>query len=121
MYAVSVPDVEHVSDGREGQMARATQEDFYSKVAGLLPSPQLLFLNYGYADVASESCSWIAPTDRYYKHHLNLVKHVMSGVNLTGRTVLEVGSGRGGNCYYLSRYTRAKKVFGIDRCEAHLR
>src|SRR5262249_28655993 len=67
------------------------------------------------------NCTWIAPADLRYKYHLNLVKHVMTGVELTGRTVLEVGSGRGGNCYYLSRYTRTKRVYGLDRCEGNVR
>jgi O-methyltransferase len=106
---------------QEKQMQGATERDFYEEVAERLPSPKLIFLNYGYADAASEPSRWIAPKDRRHKHHLSLVKRVMSGVELAGRTVLEVGSGRGGNCYYLSRYTQAKKVYGIDLCEANVR
>jgi len=102
-------------------MSGATERDFYDKVAEKLPSPQFIFLNYGYAEPSSESSLWIAPADQRHQYHLNLVKHVMAGVELTGRTVLEVGSGRGGNCYYFSRYTPAKKIYGIDRCEANVR
>ena len=102
-------------------MPRAIERDLYAEVAKRLPSPRLIFLNYGYADAASESHRWIAPADQCYKHHLNLVHRVMSGVELAGQTVLEVGSGRGGNCYYLSRYTQAKMVCGVDLCEANVR
>ena len=102
-------------------MPGTNERDFYDEVAERLPSPQFIFLNYGYAETSSESCRWIAPSDQSQKYHLNLVKHVMSGVELTGQTVLEVGSGRGGNCYYLSRYTQAKRICGIDRCEANVR
>ena len=101
-------------------MAGGTERDFYDKVAERLRSPELIFLNYGYAEASRESCLWIAPSDRGHKYHLNLVNHVMSGVELAGQTVLEVGSGRGGNCYYLSRYTRAGRIVGIDRCEANV-
>jgi ubiquinone/menaquinone biosynthesis C-methylase UbiE len=102
-------------------MPGATERDFYDEVAERLPSPELIFLNYGYAEVPSEPCLWIAPADQRHRYHLNLVKHVMSGVELAGQTVLEVGSGRGGNCHYLSRYTQAKGIYGVDLCEANVR
>jgi ubiquinone/menaquinone biosynthesis C-methylase UbiE len=97
-------------------MPGATDRDFYNEVAERLPSPQLIFLNYGYAEASSEPCLWITPADQRHKCHLNLVKHVMSDVELAGLTVLEVGSGRGGNCHYLSRYTQAQAIYGVDRC-----
>jgi O-methyltransferase len=102
-------------------MPGAAERDFYNEVAQWLPSPQLIFLNYGYVEASSEPSLWITPADQRHKYHLNLVKHVMSGVELTGQTVLEVGSGRGGNCHYLSRYTQANAIYGIDLCEANVR
>ncbi len=105
----------------EERMAITADREFYDEVAERLPSPKLIFLNYGYADAPTESCQWIAPVDACHRTHLCLVKHVMAGVDLAGKTVLEVGSGRGGNCHYLSRYTQAKKVYGIDLCEGHVR
>jgi len=95
--------------------------DFYQEVAARLPCPELIFLNYGYEDAVREPCDWILPVDQRYRPHLSLVKHVMSGVDMAGRTVLEIGSGRGGNCYYLSRYTQAKSICGVDLCEANVR
>lgn len=106
---------------KEERMLGTSEQDFYEEVAERLPSPQLIFLNYGYAEASSEPCQWITRSDQSHKYHLNLVKHVMSGMELAEQTVLEVGSGRGGNCYYLSRYTRAERIFGIDRCEANVR
>jgi O-methyltransferase len=79
-------------------MPITTEREFYDEVAERLPSPKLIFLNYGYADAPTESCQWIVPADACHKPHLCLVKHVMAGVDLAGKTVLEVGSGRGGNC-----------------------
>jgi O-methyltransferase len=102
-------------------MPGGSERDFYDEVADRLPCPQLIFLNYGYSDASSERCRWITATDLRHKCHLNLVKHVMSGVELTEQTVLEVGSGRGGNCHYLSRYTPAKAIYGVDRSEANVR
>ena len=109
------------NDSRKERMPGTITRGFYDEVAKQLPSGQLLFLNYGCAESLSKEGPWIAPSDQRYRYHLNLVKHVLSGVELTGQTVLEVGSGRGGNCYYLSRYTRAERIYGIDRCEANVK
>jgi O-methyltransferase len=102
-------------------MPSTAERDFYDEVAERLPSPELIFLNYGYAEASSEPCLWITQADQRHKCHLSLVKHVTSDVKLAGLTVLEIGSGRGGNCYYLSRYTEAKAIYGVDRCEANVR
>jgi len=64
-------------------MPGATERDFYDEVAEQLPSPQFIFLNYGYAEPCSESSLWIALEDQRHQYHLNLVKHVMAGVELT--------------------------------------
>ncbi len=101
--------------------AEVIDRNFYDEVAERLPGSELIFLNYGYSEVGCEPAKWIAPADYRHKHHLSLVRHVLSGVELAGMTVLEVGSGRGGNCYYVSRYTPAKRVIGIDLCEANVR
>jgi len=107
------------ADGR-GRMPEATESDFYQEVAESLPNPEFIFLNYGYAHASTGASDWIDPRDHCYKLHLNLVHHLLSGVALAGRRVLEVGSGRGGNCYFLSRYTKANQIYGIDLCEANV-
>ena len=37
-----------------------------------------------------------------------------------GMTILEVGSGRGGGVYYMSKYLNAKKVVGVDYSRAQI-
>lgn len=94
---------------------------FYELLAEQFPQPEFLFLNYGYAEAGRRRRSRIARGDAPYRHHLSLVRRVLRAVRLAGRDVLEIGSGRGGNCYYLRRYTRARRVVGLDVCEANLR
>lgn len=91
---------------------------FYELLAGEFPQPEFLFMNYGYAGSRGVR---LAPEDAPYRHHLSLVRRVLQRVRLAGRDVLEIGCGRGGNCYYLRRYTRARRVVGLDLCEANLR
>ena len=91
----------------------------YESVAESIPQPELLFLNYGFWQPGLDD-SWIAPPDARYRHHLHLVRHVLAGAELRGKIVLEIGCGRGGNCYYLSRYSEAARVVGIDVCAPNL-
>jgi O-methyltransferase len=93
----------------------------YEEVAAQLPDARLLFLNYGLVESDPARESWIEACDRPWRLHLNLVRRVLAGVELGGRTVLEVGAGRGGNCLYLARYTQAAHIWGMDRCESSVR
>jgi len=91
----------------------------YESVAESIPQPELLFFNYGFWEPGLDD-SWMVPADSRYRHHLNLVRHVLADVDLNGKSVLEIGCGRGGNCYYLSQYSGAARIFGVDLCPANL-
>jgi len=90
-------------------------KELYRSLAEELSDPGLLFLNYGFA-VAGNAESWVRASDARYRYHLSLVRHVLQDVDLRNKTVLEVGCGRGGNCYYLAHYTQAGQVVGLDYC-----
>ncbi len=91
----------------------------YESVAETIPQPDLLFFNYGFWQPGLND-SWILPAHLRFRHHLNLVRHVLTGVDLGGKMVLEIGCGRGGNCCYLSRYTQAAQIVGVDVCAPNL-
>ena len=91
----------------------------YEAVAENIPQPELLFLNYGFWQPGLDD-SWMVPADARYRRHLNLVRHVLAGTDLRGKSVLEIGCGRGGNCYYLARYSEAARIVGIDVCATNL-
>jgi SAM-dependent methyltransferase len=90
-------------------------KELYQSLAEKLADPGLLFLNYGFA-AAGDTESWVHVSDARYRCHLSLVRHVLQDVDLRSKTVLEVGCGRGGNCYYLARYTQAGQIVGLDCC-----
>jgi len=91
----------------------------YESVAEAIPQPDLLFFNYGFWQPDLDD-SWILPAHARYRHHLNLVKHLLAGVDLGGKAVLEIGCGRGGNLCYLSRYSAATRIVGVDVCAPNL-
>ncbi len=92
---------------------------FFEALAWQLPRAELRFLNYGFAPPDGDD-SWIDVQDRCDKYHLALIRHLTAGADLRGKTVLEVGCGRGGNCYFLARYCGAREVIALDLCESNL-
>ena len=93
--------------------------EIYESVAENIPQPELLFLNYGFWQPGLDE-AWIAPSDARYRHHLQLVRHVLAGTDLCGKAALEIGCGRGGNCFYLAHYSPAARVVGVDLCAPNL-
>ena len=52
--------------------------------------------------------------DEVDRYPIHLYHHVASQVDLDGKKVLEVGSGRGGGASYIARYLSPNHVTGID-------
>jgi O-methyltransferase len=64
--------------------------------------------------------SWIRPEDMEWKYQVNMARHNIRGIDLTGKRFLDTGSGRGGNCWYVKRYHTASQVVGLDQSEAQV-
>jgi O-methyltransferase len=92
----------------------------YEDISRALPGDSLLFLNYGFVDGLGQNYAWIRAGDEEHKYHLALVRRVLTGVPLAGKSVLEIGCGRGGNLYYIARYTQASRVCGLDRSPGNI-
>ena len=74
--------------------------------------PDIQFMNYGFA---SEDLNLnLKEEDKYNRYPINLYHHVANQVNLDGKKILEIGSGRGGGASYISRYLNPKEVIGLD-------
>ncbi|HSM07362.1 MAG TPA: class I SAM-dependent methyltransferase [Longimicrobiales bacterium] len=78
--------------------------------------PALRFLNYGFWESGDGDGTWLDPPDRPDRLHFNLIRRLTEAADLRGKVILEVSSGRGGNCHYLVRYAGARRVVGVDRC-----
>lgn len=72
------------------------------------------FMNYGYADLNSEERLELKKNDEKNRYCIQLYNHVVKEINLKGKNVLEVGSGRGGGADYISRYYKPLKYTGVD-------
>ena len=54
-----------------------------------------------------------------YREHVNryciqLYHHVVAAIDLSGKDVVEVGSGRGGGAFHITRYLKPRSMVGID-------
>ena len=102
-------------------MAGSIQNEMYLNFAAMLPSRDYVFMNHGFSDPAgNDDFSSLEPIDLPQKYSVNLLRHILKGLPLAGKRVLEVGSGRGGNCAYLARQGVIEEATGVDFCSANV-
>lgn len=72
-------------------------------------------MNYGYAEPGSTTNAFdLQPDDEAERYPIALYHHVATLAPVSGRDVLEVGSGRGGGASYVARYLKPRRMVGID-------
>ncbi|PRQ06496.1 class I SAM-dependent methyltransferase [Enhygromyxa salina] len=77
------------------------------------------FLNYGYLDDALEREPLDLPPDfELARYSINLYRALLAEVEVAGKRVLEVGSGRGGGSRYIAEFLDAEHVTGLDLAPA---
>jgi ubiquinone/menaquinone biosynthesis C-methylase UbiE len=77
---------------------------------------ELLFMNYGYDD-GSRGLT-LQPADEVSRYGIQLYAATLQGLEVAGKDVLEVGSGRGGGGSYLARYRAPASYTGVDLSKA---
>jgi SAM-dependent methyltransferase len=94
---------------------RALVKLWYETLVVLDRDREIAFMNYGYSGLgptANEmSLSDQEQVDRYC---IQLYQQVAGAIDLSGKDVVEVGSGRGGGASYVSRYLQPRSMVGID-------
>ncbi|MCF8051379.1 MAG: class I SAM-dependent methyltransferase [Desulfobacterales bacterium] len=83
--------------------------DLLSKASA---DPDWTFMNYGYAAGAGMPAP--SPSDEPNRCGIQLYRHLAGKVDLTGKRVLEIGSGRGGGADYINRCLNPAAVIGLD-------
>jgi len=93
---------------------RLLWRSWYEFLAGRYRDRQWTFMNYGHRPPHGTAPLALAPEDEPDRSCIQLYHLVASAVELTGREVLEVGSGRGGGASFVARYLRPSRVVGVD-------
>ncbi len=86
------------------------------KYSRLKKSPRR-FMNLGYI---SNDALRLKESDQADKNFINLYHELLRDIDLKEKSVLEVGCGRGGGCYYMDEYRSVKKAKGIDLSGANI-
>ena len=87
----------------------------YEVLAKYLPTADWHFMNYGYVPDIHESKDCIAPFDvKSQRYAANMYHYLACKVELGGKIVLEVGSGRGGGANYIASNFNPAHYTGID-------
>lgn len=88
---------------------------WYQKLSSAYKKKDWRFMNYGYAPI-NEQLKLILKDeiDQENRLFIQLYQHTLLGVDLKGKEVLEVGSGRGGGADYVARYLAPSSIIGVD-------
>jgi ubiquinone/menaquinone biosynthesis C-methylase UbiE len=91
---------------------------WYGRLAQRYRGSDWTFMNYGFLEVKDGqgdlSSVALAREDEPDRLCIQLYHRVASATDLAGKTVLEVGSGRGGGASYVARYHRPAQITGAD-------
>ena len=94
------------------RLKKSFWKSWYTIFTNKISDPNLRFMNYGYYD--DKLNLDLIKEDEQDRYSIHLYHHVASQIDLTGLKVLEVGSGRGGGCSYITRYLNPSEMHGID-------
>ncbi len=70
------------------------------------------FMNYGYSSDGFHP--HLSDRDEAERYPIHLYHHTVTQTNVKNKTVLEVGSGRGGGLSYIVRYLKPESAVGLD-------
>ncbi len=93
---------------------RIIWKPIYEIIAWQFKVPDWQFMNYGYAPHTYEAPLSLRPEDEVNRYSIQLYHFLVSILEVRGKEILEVGSGRGGGANYVKKYLQPKKITGLD-------
>src|SRR5437764_15018685 len=86
-------------------LGRAMIRSWYQMLVVLDREREISFMNYGYADIDPSTKELkLGEGEGANRFCIQLYQHVAGAVDLSGKNVVEVGSGRGGGASYIARH-----------------
>lgn len=94
---------------------RFMMKSWYELLVVLDRQRDLTFMNYGHAGLEpSPDGLTLSAEEEPNRYCIQLYHHVAAAVDLKGKDVVEVGSGRGGGAAYIARHLGPRTMKGID-------
>jgi len=63
----------------------------------------------------------IEDEDKWFQPNINLYYKILQDNKVKNTSVLEVGCGRGGGCYFFVKYGKATSVYGLDKSNQNIK
>jgi ubiquinone/menaquinone biosynthesis C-methylase UbiE len=79
----------------------------------------ITYMNYGYS--FNNQKIQLNEKDEKDRYSAQLYDHMVSKIPISGKSILEVGSGRGGGLYFITRYHKPLKATGVELDEQAVR
>ena len=89
---------------------------WYTIFAKKVKNPDLRFMNYGFLDDGFSPD--LSEDDEKERYPIQLYHHVAQQIELEGKQVLEIGSGRGGGASYIAKTFNPSHIRGLDISDA---
>jgi len=86
----------------------------YNYLATQCDRPEITFMNYGFVYTNPSLAPQLRAKDEKDRLCIQLYHRVLTDSNIADKTVLEIGSGRGGGAHYMASYMQPRLVLGID-------
>lgn len=93
---------------------RIVWKPIYEMLARVLPLSEWQFMNYGYMPAKDEAPLALETADELQRYPLQLYHYLATQTEVQGKSMLEVGSGRGGGANYIARYLKPERIVGMD-------
>jgi ubiquinone/menaquinone biosynthesis C-methylase UbiE len=93
---------------------RIAYKPLYNHLAKKFPHKDWVFMNFGFEPDDATARPELSAADEPDRYPLQLYHFLAKQVEIEGKTLLEVGSGRGGGASYIARYLAPKEITGMD-------
>lgn len=100
-------------------LKRLVVESFYNKFNTMLDD-KVSLMNLGYASLEQDTQPELDADDEFNRYPLQMYHRVASARDIADKSVLEVGSGRGGGADFLVRTFAPMSYVGVDLSEANV-
>ncbi len=109
---------------RSPLLKRTLWRRWYEFTASRYKQDDWTFMNYGYADAIDAKTGKQPPLlalgseEEPDRCSIQLYHQVAGDIDLRGKVIAEVGSGRGGGCSFIARNRRPQSMIGVDFSDA---
>ena len=103
-----------VEKGSFPRLRKWIWRNFYNALSWAWPDSEWHFMNYGYVPADIGDSFPLDAEDEDKRVFIGLYREALAGIDIAGKTVLEVGSGRGGGAAYIAKYLSPASVTGVD-------